>query len=249
MEYISLKHFPLLKPPLSPSLDIYTEVALFLTPTGIFFCLFVENRTKVLRFEPFCTKRQGWKDDVLQGEIQGVAERFQRVANATSARCIFLHEEAEQEVAQRIAPQGQWQEAFPAKFPGTPPHFADAVSQGPSFLQIVHSKLSDTPLKQWIIQGAQFVEYKMNIVKTFLHFFRRFGVRDSAFVLTIEIGLNIQLDQRICSEEKLWREELVLMQNSREEAQLSEDVPSEGISTCGSTEIAVLEERPSPALP
>ena len=89
----------------------------------------------------------------------------------------------------------------------------------------------------------------MNIVEALLHLFGRLRVRNGAAMLTIKVGFHIKLNERVCLQEELRREEFILVQKSRIEPQFAKYLALEGIAASPSAKVAMLKEQPPPSPP
>jgi len=101
--------------------------------------------------------------------------------------------------------------------------------------------------KYRIIQRLYFIDYKMDVVQPFLHLLECSRMGDGALVLTVEVGFSVEFHKRFCPQEKLWREEFILVQKARMETQIAKNLAPEGIAPSRSPQVATLEEQPPPS--
>ena len=76
-------------------------------------------------------------------------------------------------------------------------------------------------------------------------------MRNGAFVLTIEIGFGIHVNEHVGTKEKQRSEEFVFVEKSGIETQIAQDVTTKSVGTSCCPKVALLEEgstRPSPFL-
>ena len=126
-----------------------------------------------------------------------------------------------EQVAERIGTDGQGQKAFASELAGAVTELAKAVGEGPNLLHVIHRKLVNTTFKQRIPKVSQFVQYKMNIIKSFSYLFGGCSMGNGSRMLTVEVGTDGQVAKLACLQKELRREEFVLVKNSRCKAQIA----------------------------
>lgn len=148
-----------------------------------------------------------------------------------------------EQVAERIGTDGQGQKAFTSELAGAVTELAKAVGEGPNLLHVIHRKLVNTTFKQRIPKVSQFIQYKMNIIKSFSYLFGGCGMGNGSRMLTVEVGTEGQVAKLACLQKELRREEFVLVQESGAEPQLAQNVAAKSIPAGRCPHVVVLQKR------
>ena len=89
----------------------------------------------------------------------------------------------------------------------------------------------------------------MDIVEPSMYLQDRFGACYRAFVLTVEIGFDIEFDKRFSPQKQLRSEEFILVKKARREPQVAKCLAPESIAPSRCSKVAALEELTPPPFP